>query len=282
MEKAWTWSMTGYQFPDKSHQEIQEICVNSGLSGIECVPPLLEGRTLEEIEEIGVSYKAAGLLIETFHLPFSSEDVISSFYETTRKKAVQKACLWMERAAAVGATVGIQHPTTSRFSVDDEGLDRYFDRIGKSLNEMLPVAENLGFVIALENMLPAGGGRFTSRPEHFKKILEDFDHPNLGCCLDTGHALVAGGKDAPQFQKVMGSRLKAYHLADNAGDRDSHLAPGHGRVAWETVFHLAAEHGYSGTMCIETPPWAQGPEYELGAWKALVKDTDGLVDRALG
>jgi len=276
--------MTGYQFPDKTHQEIQDICVASGLSGIECVPPLLEGRTLDEIEGVGASYTAAGLVIESFHLPFSSEDDISSFYETARKKAVEKACLWMERAAAVGARVGIQHPTTSRFSVDDEGLDRYFHQIGKSLNELLPVAENLGFVIALENMLPAGGGRFTSRPEHFERNLKEFEHPNLGFCLDTGHALVAGGEDAPQFQKVMGSSLRAYHLADNAGDRDSHLAPGHGRVDWATVFRVAAEQAYTGAMCIETPPWAsaQGTDYDLAAWQSLVKDTNTLVDKALG
>jgi sugar phosphate isomerase/epimerase len=282
VEKTWTWSMTGYQFEEKSHQEIQDICVSSGLSGIECVPPLLEGYSIDEIEKIGSTYEEAGLIIETFHLPFSAEDDISSFYETTRRKAVDKACLWMERASAVGASVGIQHPTTNRFSVDDEGLDKYFDKIGRSLDVLLPAAEKLGFSIALENMLPAGGARFTSRPTHFEQILNDFDHPSLGFCLDTGHALVAGGENAVRFQEVMGSHLRAYHLADNAGDRDSHLAPGHGLVDWQTTFRIAAKQEYRGAMCIETPPFAQGPDYSLEAWKALVTDTDALVEKAIG
>ena len=282
MTKTWTWSMTGYQFEGKSHQEIQDICVTAGFSGIECVPPLLQGCTTEEIQTIGGSYRNAGLVIETFHLPFSSEDDISSFYETTRRKAVDKACLWMERASAVGASVGIQQPTTNRFNVDEEGLDRYFNSIGKSLGVLLPVAEKLGFIIALENMLPAGGGRFTSRPAHFEQLLSEFDHPGLGFCLDTGHALVAGGEDAADFQMTMGSHLRAYHLADNSGDRDSHLAPGRGLVNWTKVFRRAAEQKFQGAMCIETPPFAKGPDYSLEAWKSLVTETDALVEESLG
>ena len=79
----------------------------------------------------------------------------------------------------------------------------------------------------------------------------------------------------------MGSRLAAFHLADNAGDRDSHLAPGHGRVEWGPVFRKAAELGYEFTMCIETAPFAFGPEYSRDAWKQMVTDTDALVEQAL-
>ena len=79
----------------------------------------------------------------------------------------------------------------------------------------------------------------------------------------------------------MGSRIAAYHLADNAGDRDSHLAPGHGRVDWTTVFRKAAEANYSGTMCIETPPWAAGPDYSLEAWKSMVVECHQLAETAL-
>jgi sugar phosphate isomerase/epimerase len=77
--------------------------------------------------------------------------------------------------------------------------------------------------------------------------------------------------------------MVAYHLADNAGDRDSHLAPGHGLVDWNTVFRRAAEIGFSGCMCIETPPFAAGAKgtYTVEAWKQMVDDTDTLVAQAL-
>ena len=282
MKKTWTLSATGYSFTDKSHGEIHEICKAAGLDGIEGVPPLFEGKADSELEAIGKAYRDAGLFIETFHLPFSREDDIASFYETDRQQAVDKALLWMERAALVGATVGIQHPTTSQCSVDTEGLDIYLRQLGRSLETLLPTAEKLGFTIAIENMLPSGGGRLASRPEHFESFIQEFGHPNLGFCLDTGHALVAGGPEgADGFFEVMAPHISAFHLADNAGDRDSHLAPGRGLVDWTKLFRQASELKYSNTMCIDTPPFAHGPDYSLGAWKQLVADTDALAENAL-
>ncbi len=282
MEQTWTWSVTGNQVTDKTHAEIRDLCNTIGLSGIEGVVPLFDGKNNTELESIGKAYRNAGLSIKTFHLPYSGEDDIASFYEAVRKRAVHKALRWMERAALIGATIGIQHPTTTRYNVDEEGLENYVRQIGKSLETLLPEAQKLGFTIAIENMLPAGGGRFASRPEHFQRLLQDFDHPNLGFCLDTGHALCAGGPDiAPQFQDAMTPKLAAFHLADNAGDRDSHLAPGRGLVNWTYVFRNAAKMQYTGAMCIETPPFAHGPAYSLDAWKNLVSETQALTDRAL-
>ena len=281
MQKTWTWTTTGFGLAEKSHGEIMETCRFAGLAGIEGAPPLFEGKTEAELQALGGNYRAAGLCIETFHLPFSTDDDIASFYETTRRRAVDKMRLWMGRASLIGATVGIQHPTTNRSDANVDGLETHFRQIGKSLDALLREAEALDFTIALENMLPSGGGRFTSSPEHFERIIRDFAHPNLGFCLDTGHALVAGRGDAHRFFEVMGPHMVAFHLADNAGDRDSHLAPGHGRVDWRRFFRYAARIGYRRTMCIETPPFDFGPDYTDGAWKKMVVDTDALAETAL-
>ena len=284
MQKTWSWSVTGYQVADRSPEQVFEICNDAGLSGIEGAPPILEGLRDPEIEALGRQYREAGLTIETFHLPFSGEDDISSFYETVRKAAVDKALLWMERAAAVGAAVGIQHPTTNRCSVDVEGLDTYLRQIDRSLKVLLPAAQSLGFTIAIENMLPSGGGRFCSRIEHFERLVAEHAGPGFGFCLDTGHALCAAG--APEgvagFLDVMVPHMAAYHLADNAGDRDSHLMPGHGLVDWDAFFRRASETGFSRAMCIETPPFAAGPDYSPKAWQGMVAEADALVARAIG
>ena len=282
MQKTWPWTVTGYNFVDNTFEEAREICIGAGIAGIEGSMPLIDGKSEAEVEAAGQAYAEAGLSVETFHLPFSAEDDIASFYETARRQAADRMLLWMERASLFGATVGIQHPSTSHCSVDVEGLDPYVRQIGRSLESLLPAAERLGFTIAIENMLPTGGGRFGSRPEHFETLIREFGHPYLGFCLDTGHALVAGGPEgAGEFFEVMAPHLVAYHLADNAGDRDSHLAPGRGLVDWTTVFRQAAQVGYDGTMCIETPPFAHGPDYSMEAWKALVADAEALATEAL-
>jgi len=284
MQKPWSWATTGYTFVGRSHEEIRATCAQAGLSGLEAVAELVGDGADAELEALAAEYRAAGLSFDTFHLPFSAGDDIASFYETIRLQAVDKMKHWIGRAAALGVRAAIQHPSTTRQGVDVEGLDRYLRQIGRSLEQLLPVCQALGITLAIENMLPAGGGRFCSRPEHFRQLASEFGHPNLGFCLDTGHALVAGGghAGAAAFIPAMGDRLVAYHLADNAGDRDSHLAPGRGLVDFGPVFRAAASHGFSGNMCIETPPFAPGPEYSDAAWGDLVRGTEALADAALG
>ena len=282
MEKTWTWSVHVSSFIGQDVDTILRTCQHAGLSGIDGTYRFFQTHTDAEMDAFAETFRDGGLGIETFHLPFSAGDDITSFYETVRRKAVDKIVLWMEKAARMGASVGIQHPTTTGYNVDVEGLDVYLRQLGKSLDTILPAAENLNFTLAIENMLPAGGGRFASRPEHFTAMIQHFAHPNLGFCLDTGHALVAAGPDhAGEFLDIMAPHLVAFHLTDNAGDRDSHLAPGHGRVDWNPVFRKAAELQFSRPICIETPPFAPGPNYAPNAWKQMIADTNALAENAL-
>ena len=285
MEKTWTWSTTGSNLTNKTHDQIIELCGVAGLAGIEGAIPLFEGLSDSELEAVAAKYRDAEIKIETFHLPLSVEDDITSFYETLRRRSVETSRIWMERSAILGSTIGIQHPGTNRLNVDIEGIDNYMRQLEKSLKELLPVAEQLNYTLALENLPPGENGpRLSSRPEHFERFIEAFRHPNLGFILDTGHALISGGPEgADEFHRIMAPYMVAYHLADNAGDRDSHLAPGHGLVDWNKVFQHAAEIGYSGCMCIETAPFAPGPNhtYSNAAWKQMVDDTETLVVKAL-
>ncbi len=285
MKKTWTWSTTSGVFTGmKSHEEIRQLCRGAGLSGIEGTTELFSAQSEGELSAIGAGYRDAGLEIRTFHLPAGSGEDLASFYETARRQAVERIRRWMERAALLGVRVGIQHPSSNHYNTEVEGLDKYLGQLEKSLKALLPVAESLGMVIALENMLPGpAGNRLGSRPEHFGHFTRAFAHPNIGFCLDTGHALVATGKAerVDEFFQAMGPRLVAFHLADNAGDRDSHLAPGHGLVDWGRVFRQAAELGFAQSMCIETPPFAPGPDYSDAAWGQMVAEAEVLAEKAL-
>ena len=282
MHKTWKWSVTGAVLT-YTHEEIRALCQHAGLAGIEGGT---EHFTLQDsggIESIAASYRDAGLLIDSFHLPLSPENDIASFYETDRRAAVDGQRQWMECAAALGSRVVIQHPTTNGCDVDLEGVDRYITQLDKSLKSLLETAEEHNLTIALENLPPRPGHfRFSSRPEHFERMAREFDHPRIGFCLDTGHALMSGGREvATAIFDAMSHRMAAFHLADNAGDRDSHLAPGHGLVDYAAVFRKIAEIGFDHPMCIETPPFAQGP-YSRDAWKEMVSDTAALAAAAVG
>ncbi len=291
MRKAWKWSTTGYSFVHRAPEEILALCCRARLGGLEVAPPLFADQAPSAQQRLAAQFRAAGVVLDSYHLPFAAEDDIASFYETVRRRAVDNMLRHMERAALLGCRVVIQHPSTSRYDAGLEGLDNYLRQASRSLETLLPRAGELGLKIAVENMLPgettaAGtpGERFGSRPEHLARLAAQLPHPALGFCLDTGHALVAGSPaGAHGFFAAMQPRLVAFHLADNAGDRDSHLAPGHGLVDWHTLFRAVAALGYAECMCIEAAPFAYGPNLSqpVEAWVQMVDDTEALAAAAL-
>lgn len=284
MKKTWKWAACGYNLPYQDDSEIIEICRYAGITAIEANSSFSEGKSGRELEESRKRYNQAGIKITSFHLPMGEENDIASFYETVRRQVVNNTLRLMENAALLGSRIVILHPSTSRFYIEEEGLDRFLIQMGKTLKALLSKAEELNLVIALENMLFGERGRVGSLPEHFTVFAEKFGHPHLGFCLDTGHALVAGGPDGPvKFFEAMSKRLVAFHLHDNAGDRDSHLAPGHGNVDWRFIFWKMAEMKFSDSPCIEAPPfnYADNYKYSTDAWKKLIEETDTLAEKSI-
>ena len=269
----------------KSVEEIIDICKYSGFYGLEGDDEgIFVGKSIDELAKMGEKFKEAGLSIGTFHLPYKDSvlDDIATLYETDRRKMVDKMKCWIERAVAVGSTIGILHPTTKKgYSVDIEGLDRICAQAGKTLQELLKFAEQFNFRIALENMLPYSGGRLGCKNEHMTRLYQENKHPNLGFCLDTGHALVAHGTNAMSAYDAMKDHLIAFHMQDNAGDRDSHLQPGKGNFFWKELFNRLNETGFDGNVCVEAPPFTLGPDYSKEAWKKMFAELNNLVEESL-
>ncbi len=274
-------SARGTMFHGKPHEEIAGICKKAGFRGIEGADSMFRDTPDAVLSDIRKIYESNGVRMMTFHLPSGIDDDISSFYESLRKPAVFKIRKWMDKAKTLGADIGILHPTTNRLDASIEGADGYIRQLGKSLEEILRAAESISFTIALENMmlLPEVPSRFGAFPEHIRLIKENFSHGNLGFCYDSGHALIAGKKNAALILEEMSPSLKAFHLQDNAGDRDSHLAPGLGLVDWENVFCKIKEISFSGYAAIEAPPFAPGPDYDIAAWNGLLRETEELAKK---
>lgn len=285
--KPWEWrfsfagSVMGRSFAGPgAHDRIVSTCLDSGAAGIEGSVGLFLGMSEKELVKTGENYRSAGLSIPTFHLPFEMEDDIASFYEVTRRKTVRRMVEWIRRASLLGAGIAVIHPSTCGHDTAVEKIDGFFRAAGRSLEVILPEAEKAGLLLAFENTLPRNPAetRFGSVPEHLDEFRKRFGHPALRFCLDTGHALIAARRDAGRFFEVLGSDLVALHLQDNAGDRDSHLAPGHGRVDWREVFAWMRKSGFPGIACIEAPPFDFGPPYGPGSWKALIGETLALAE----
>jgi sugar phosphate isomerase/epimerase len=97
------------------------------------------------------------------------------------------------------------------------------------LEHLRAFANPLGVKLLIENLQGE-----VARPEHLAEILSTGHFRDIGVCLDIGHAHLGDGV-AAAFAELK-PHLRSSHLHDNHGERDEHLWPGDGNIAWDEVF----------------------------------------------
>gem|GEM_PF-2432836 len=76
-------------------------------------------------------------------------------------------------------------------------------------------------------------------PEYLLDLMKEVDSPYFGMCLDIGHSNAFGKINIGEWlEKYPVGSIKETHLADNAGDGDSHLALGEGNIDFSTFFKI--------------------------------------------
>jgi sugar phosphate isomerase/epimerase len=125
-----------------------------------------------------------------------------------------------------------------------------------ALEHLHAFANPLGVKLAVENLQNE-----VTRPANILEILSTGHFKDIGVCLDVGHAHLGDGV-TPALNELK-DRLLSTHLHDNKGDRDAHLWPGDGTIAWDEVLEglKTATHAPAGVLEIhygleETPETA--------------------------
>lgn len=114
-----------------------------------------------------------------------------------------------------------------------------------SLEELAELAEPLGVHIAVE-VIPNS----LSDAEAVVELIEDdSDLPNVGVCLDFGHAYLLG--DLAEAVETVSGLLLTTHLHDNRGREDDHLVPFEGTIDWAASLTALRKVGYEGTLMFE-------------------------------
>jgi len=112
-----------------------------------------------------------------------------------------------------------------------------------AVSGLLPAAEATGIHLAIENLKPG----WTVR--EINTLLDEFSHPLLGICLDTGHTVLYNRLDDEWRQ--CGHRLLGMHIHDNHLQTDDHLIPFRGTIDWRVFCKALLENGYSGPLMFE-------------------------------
>ncbi len=94
-----------------------------------------------------------------------------------------------------------------------------------ALEHLGAFAHPLGVRLLVENLISEA-----TTPSHLITILEMGHLPNVGVCLDLGHAHMTVG--VAQAIATLGDRIVSVHTHDNHGMKDEHLWPGDGTIDW--------------------------------------------------
>jgi sugar phosphate isomerase/epimerase len=154
------------------------------------------------------------------------------------------------------------------------GLEKMLDNIARNLKFMGKLANEHGIKLALENL-----GRFEpfGSLELLPKIVDAIDEPNVGYCIDSGHAHVFG-ESVSEWIRLAGKKLFETHFHDNHGawasknfgksfvkstkETDEHLSPGFGTIDWTDTANALNKINFDGPVGFETGGWPDCEESE--------------------
>lgn len=159
-------------------------------------------------------------------------------------------------ASRLGVPSLVIHPlclTESRMISYEESLEKNV-AFFRSFEEVL---EKNHVVCAIENIAFSEYDNADSLLTLFERI----DCPSLfGFCWDTGHANLSVKARDCQAESIMkfGNRLKCTHIQDNHGQKDEHILPMMGNIAWKPIVDALKTSGYAGDFTYES---AQNVKY---------------------
>ena len=185
------------------------------------------------------------------HLPFQGGGLCwdpSALDEAVRREVSARFIkLIRDHADLMGPMVTIH-------ASNEPPLSEHPQRIGqvcKTLEEMLPTARELGFVINVELLPRTCVG---NTPEELMQIVSRFDPEQVGICMDVNHVMTRY-RELPAMIDYLAPRIRSFHISDYDGIDETHWLPGQGLIDWiELMRHIRAiDHDL--LLILETGGW---------------------------
>jgi L-ribulose-5-phosphate 3-epimerase len=233
-----------------------------GFEGIELDRPIED---LKIAEEVGAQAKQAGVPIHSvvfggWQAPLSDP----------RPEVADKGLAGMETAMrcvkAAGGDVVLLVPA---LVTEEVGYAQAYERSQKNIRKLLPLAQELGVVIAVENVW----NRFLLSPMEFARYVDEFDSPWVRAYVDVGNMILFGY--AQDWIRTLGTRIVRIHLKDfkRPSDRKGYEWTNllDGDVNWPQVRRALAEINFTSYMTAELP----------GGDEAYLTDLAHRIDKIL-
>lgn len=200
----------------------------------------------------------------TVHGSAVSSARIGNLVDVSTPAQVDAVAADLAFTAAIGAKLMVYHSGQLRDHYgDDRALAAGMAHEREQLKRFGDVAARDGIRIMVENIDPVGNyvmrRAYGLRLDRIAEQVTRIDHPNVGMCLDVGHAFLASGYvgwDYLPTIRQIAPLVGHIHLNDNfgrtkldgdwdaneylaVGEGDMHLPPGWGAIPLDDVFSIA-------------------------------------------
>ena len=195
-----------------------------------------------------------GLVFGGWHAPFSNPD----------PKVIKQGLAGMENALrcanAINATTVLLVPAVVNENVSY--ADAY-KRSQKHIRVLLPVAEEMKVIIAIENVW----NKFLLSPLEFSRYIDEFESPWVRAYFDVGNVIIHGY--AQDWIRTLNKRIVKIDLKDFKRRGYKWTNIGDGDVNWPEVMQALDEIGFEGYMTAEL----------AGGDEAYLRDVAKRIDR---
>jgi sugar phosphate isomerase/epimerase len=189
----------------------------------------------QHVHEIADWFHSSGIPLNSMHAPLYSD------YDWGRSGSPPVDIAATDRAGRIDAMDEIKRALEVaelipfHFLVvhlgdrDDTWSPRALEFSMTALEHLRAFANPLGVKLVVENLQNE-----VTRPVYILEILNTGHFTDIGVCLDVGHAHLGAGLTATLEE--LKPRIRTAHLHDNHGQKDEHLWPGEGTLAWNEVY----------------------------------------------
>jgi hexulose-6-phosphate isomerase len=240
-------------------REKAALAKEAGLDAVE----LNQCGTTAEIEKIAGVMREAGLEIASVMCMTHWGSPLSSTDEEVREKGVAGVAEALRQAQAVGTDVVLVVPGVV---TEDVSYKAAYGNSRRSLEELLPVAEQTGVIMALENVW----NRFLLSPLEMRDFIDSFKSPLVQAYFDVGNIIAYGYPH--HWIEALGKRIKRVHIKDFDASTRQFVGLMQGSVDFPRVMSALRGVGYSGYITAEVPAYKQYPEQ-------FVRDTAAQLDQ---
>ncbi|QBI18756.1 sugar phosphate isomerase/epimerase [Egibacter rhizosphaerae] len=248
-----TIGFSSWAFPDDPAEAAIEVAHTEGFDALEfafLTEGLWQGEHVPRPAHAARLGAACGDLRRSVHAPIEPM-ALASPDAAERRESGDLLARSIEAAAALAAEVVVVHLRHGREAPRPEWLRLALEPLAWCGE----LARDAGVVLGVENY-GVGADHADGDYAALVAAIDELDHPAVAMTFDTGHAHVhlEGSGAVPRAAQHFGARVAHYHVHDNLGVEDDHLAIGDGSADLVGLVPGWAD-GFDGMVILEIFPF---------------------------